>query len=274
MPSTISFSTAPFSSCLQSFPASGSFPMNQLFVLSNQSIGAPATVLPMNIQGWFPFGLTGLISLLSKGLSSVFSNTTIQNHQFFSSDFFMGQLSHLYMTTGKNIALTRQTFVSKLMSLLLDMQSSFVMAFLPRSKHVFIWWLQSPSAVIWEAKKIKSVTASTVSLSICHEVMGPDAMILVFWMLSSKSVFSLSSFTLIKKLCSSSSLSTLEWCLLLIWGSLVHAYSLSHVWLFVSPLEGTQAYIKESFIWNTSANISHKKLGLSFLYWVMYNCCI
>ena len=210
MPSTISFSTAPFSSCPQCFPASGSFPMNQLFVSSSQSIGAPATVLPMNIQGWFPFGLTGLISLLSKGLLSVFSNTTVQKHQFLRSDFFMGQLSHLYMTTGKTIALTRQTFVSKLMSLLLNMQSSFLVAFLPRSKYLFISWLQSPSTVIWEAKKLKSITASTVSLSICHEVMGPDAMILVFWVLSSKPVFSLSSFTLIRKLCSSSSLSAIR----------------------------------------------------------------
>ena len=161
----------------------------------------------MNIQDWFPLGLTGWISLQSTGLSRVFSNTTVQKHQFLRSDFFMGQLSHLYMTTGKTIALTRQTFVSKLMSLLLNMQSSFLMAFLPRSKHLFISWLQSPSTVIWEPQKLKSLT---VSPFICHEVMGPDAMILVFWMLSSKPVFSLSSFTLIRKLCSSSSLSAIR----------------------------------------------------------------
>ena len=84
------------------------------------------------------------------------------------------------MTTGKTIALTRGTFVQKVMSLLFNMLSKFVVAFLPRKKHLLISWLQSPSAVILEPKKIKSDTVSTVSPSICHEVMGPDAMILVF----------------------------------------------------------------------------------------------
>ena len=92
----------------------------------------------------------------------------------------MVQLSHPYMTTGKTIALTRQTFVSKIMPLLFNMLAKFVIAFLPRSKHLLISWLQSPFAVILEPKKIKSVTVSSVSLSICHEVMGPDAMIFVF----------------------------------------------------------------------------------------------
>ena len=84
---TISSSDIPFSSCLQSFPASGSFPVSQFFASDGQSIGASASasVLPMNIQGWFPLGLTGLVSLQSKGLSKVFSNTTVQNHQFFSA---------------------------------------------------------------------------------------------------------------------------------------------------------------------------------------------
>ena len=84
------------------------------------------------------------------------------------------------MTTGKTITLTSQTFVGKVMPLLFNMLSSLVITFLPRSKHLLISWLQSPSAVILEPKKIKSVTVSTVSPSICHEVMGPDAMILVF----------------------------------------------------------------------------------------------
>ena len=96
------------------------------------------------------------------------------------SAFFTVQLSHPYMTTGKTIALTRQTFVGKVMSLLLNILSRLVITFLPRSKHLLISWLQSPSAVILEAPKIKSVTVSTASPSICHEVMGPDAMILVF----------------------------------------------------------------------------------------------
>ena len=93
------------------------------------------------------------------------------------STFFMAQLSHPYMTTGKTIALTIWTFIGKVMSLLLNMLSRLVITFLPRSKRLLISWLQSPSAVILELKKIKS---TTVSLSICHQVMGPDAMILVF----------------------------------------------------------------------------------------------
>ena len=94
------------------------------------------------------------------------------------SAFFTDQLSHPYMTTGKTIALTRRTFVGKVMSLLFNMLSRLVITFLPRSKRLLMSWLQSPSAVILEPLKIKSVTASTVSPSISHEVMGPDAMIL------------------------------------------------------------------------------------------------
>ena len=162
----------------------------------------------MNIQDWFPLGFTGLISLLSKGLSRVFSNTTVQKHR--CSAFFMVQLSHLYMTTGKTVALTRQIFFGKVMSLLFNMFSKFVIAFLPRSRCLLISWLQLPSAVILEPKKVKSVTVSIVSLSICYEVMGSDAMILVFWMLSFKPAFSLSSFTFIKTFFSSSSLSAIK----------------------------------------------------------------
>ena len=126
------------------------------------------------------------------------------------SAFFIVQLSHLHRATGKNIALTRWTFVGKVMSLLFNMLSRLVIILLPRSKHLLISWLQSPSAVILEPKKVKSVTVSIVSPSICHEVMEPDAMILVFWMLSFKSAFSLSSFTFIKRLFSSSSLSAIR----------------------------------------------------------------
>ena len=96
------------------------------------------------------------------------------------SAFFTVQLSHPYMTPGKIIALTRRTFVGKVMSLLFKMLSSLVITFLPRSKRLLISWLQSPSAVTLEHKKIRSDTASTVSPSTCHEVMGQDAMILVF----------------------------------------------------------------------------------------------
>ena len=124
------------------------------------------------------------------------------------SAFFMVQLSHPYMTTGKTTALTRRTFVGKVMSLLLNMLSRLVIIFLPRSKRLLILWLQSPYSVILETPKIKSDTVSTVSPSMSHEVMGPDIMILVFWMLSYKPTFLLSSF--IKRLFSSSSLSAIR----------------------------------------------------------------
>ena len=122
----------------------------------------------------------------------------------------MVQLSHPYLTAGKIIALTMWTLVGKVMSLLFNMLSRLVIVFLPRSKHLLISWLQSPSAVILESKKIKSVTVSIVSPSICHEVMRPDAMTLVFGMLSFKPAFSLSSFTFIKRFFSSSLLSAIR----------------------------------------------------------------
>ena len=101
-------------------------------------------------------------------------------------------------------------FVGKVMSLLFNMPSMLVIVYLPKSKHLLISWLQSPSAVILEPRKIKSATVSIISPSICHEMMGPDAMILVFWMLSFKPTFPLSSFTFIKRLFSSSSLSAIR----------------------------------------------------------------
>ena len=111
-----------------------------------------------------------------KSLQHHGSKASILQH----SAFFIVQLSHPYMTTGKTIALTRRIFVGKVLSLLFDMLSSLIITFLPWSKHFLISWLQSPSAVILEPKKIKSLTISIVSPSICHEVMEPDAMILVF----------------------------------------------------------------------------------------------
>ena len=126
------------------------------------------------------------------------------------SAFFIVQISHPYMTTGKTIALTRRTFIGKVTSLLFNILSRLVIAFLPRSRCLLFSWLQSPSAVVLEPRKIKSITVSTVSPSICHEVMGPDAIIFVFWMMSFKPTFSLSSFTFIKKLFSSSSISAIR----------------------------------------------------------------
>ena len=173
--SSISSSVIPFSSCLQSFPVSGSFLRSQFFTSGGQSIGASAlaSVLSMNFRtdffriDWFdPLAVQGTLkSLFHSSKASV----------LWLSAFFMIQFSHPHMTTGKTIALTRWTFVGKVMSPLFNMLSRFVLAFLPRSKRLLISWLQSLSAVILEPKKIKSVTVSIVSLSICHEVMGLDA---------------------------------------------------------------------------------------------------
>ena len=155
-------------------------------VFSNESalwIRCPnvsASVLPMNIQDWFSLGLTYLITLLSKGLSRVFSNTAAQKIVLWRLAFFMVQHSHQYMTTRKTIALAIWTSVSKAMSLLFNMLSTFVIAFLQRSKHLLILWLQSPSTVILEHNIIKSLSVSIVSTSTCNEVMGLDAMMLVF----------------------------------------------------------------------------------------------
>ena len=161
---TISSSVVPSSSCLQSFPASASFPVSQFFTSGGQSIGASAStsILPRNIQDWFPLGLIGLISLQSRGLSRVFSNTSSKASILQHSAFFVVWLSHPYMTTGKTIALTRQIFVGKVMSLLFNMLSSLVITFLPRSKRLLISWLQPPSAVILEPKKIESVSVSLI----------------------------------------------------------------------------------------------------------------
>ena len=151
----------PFSSCLQSFPASGSFLKSQFFASGGQYIGASASasVLPMNIQDWFPLGWTGWISLQCEGLSRVFSNTTVQKHQFFGAHIHIWLLHKCF---------DWWTFVGKVLSLLFNMLSTVVITFLPRSKHLLISWLQSPWAVILEPPKIKSATVSIVSPSICH----------------------------------------------------------------------------------------------------------
>ena len=171
----ISSSVVPFSSCPQSLPASGSFPMSQLFSWGGQSTGvsASASVLPMNTQDWSPFEWTGWLSLQSKGLSSLLQHHSSKASILQRSAFFTVQLSHPYMPTGKTIALTRRTLVGKVMSLLLNMLPRLVTTFLPRSKRLLISCLQSPSAVILEPPKIKSfLFVSIASPSICHEVDG------------------------------------------------------------------------------------------------------
>ena len=186
--------------------------MSWLFVSGGRTIGASASasVLPVTIQDWSPLGWTGWISLQPKGLSIIFSSTTVLKHQFFGTQPSECHLSHPYMTTRKTIGLNRWAFVSEVMSLFFNMLSKFVIVFLPRSKHLLISWLQSSSTVILEPPKIKSVTVTVFSPSVCHEVMGLDAMILVFWMLSFKSAFSVSSLTFIKRLFCSSLLSAIR----------------------------------------------------------------
>ena len=153
---TISSSVVPFSHP-QSFPASGSFQMSQLFASGGQRIGVSAStsVLLMNTQDRSPLGWTGWTSLQSKGLSSLpqyhSSKASILQH----SAFFIVQLSHPYMITGKTIALTRWIFVDKVMSLFFNMLSRLVITFLPRNKRLLISWLQSPSALVLEHQKNK-----------------------------------------------------------------------------------------------------------------------
>ena len=158
--------------------------MSQMFVSGDQNTGvsASSSVLPMNIQGLSPLRLTSLISLLSKGFSGVFSSTRVQRHQFFGAPHL---LYCPVLTTAcdhwKTRALNIWTSVSRVMSLLFNTLSRLVRAFLPRSNRLLITQLQSTSTVTLEAKRRKSVTTSTFSPSICHEVIGSDAMILVFF---------------------------------------------------------------------------------------------
>ena len=168
---TISASVTLFSSCPQAFPASGSLhqvPDNWSFSFS---------ISPSNeYSGLISFRMDWLDLLaVQRTLKSLPRHHSSKASIIQCSAFFIVQLSH-----GKTIALTRQTFVGRVMSLLFNMWSRLVIAFLPRSKHLLISWLQSLSAVILEPPKIKSVIVSIVSPSICHEVMGLDAMILVF----------------------------------------------------------------------------------------------
>ena len=148
--------------------------MSQFLTPRGQSIGVSAS---NEYSGLISFRMDWLDLFAVQGtLKSLLQHLTSKASILHRSAFFMVQLSHPYMTAGKTIALTRRTFEIKVMSLLFNELSRF----LPRSRPLLISWLQSPSAVILEPKKIKSVTVSIVSPSICHEVMGPDAMILVF----------------------------------------------------------------------------------------------
>ena len=187
--------------------------MSWLFASGGQSIrvSASASILPMSIQCWYPLGLTGLISLQSKGLSRVFSSTAVQKHQFFSAQPSLWSNSHMHTWLLEKPQFWLYSPLSAKWCLcFLICCLRFVIAFLPRRKHLLISWMQSPSTEILEPKKIKSVTVFIFSPSICHVVLGPDVMISVFWMLSFKPTFPLSSFTFIKRLFSLSLLSVIR----------------------------------------------------------------
>ena len=166
----ISSSVVPFSSCPQSLPASGSFPMSQLFAWWPKYWSFSFSISPSNEHpGLISFRMDWLDLLTVQGtLKSLLQHHSPKASIFWRSAFFTVQLSHPYMTAGKTIALTRWTFVGKVMSLLL---AKLVITFLPRSKRLLISWLHSPSAVILEPRKIKYDTVSTVSPSISHEVI-------------------------------------------------------------------------------------------------------
>ena len=207
--------------------------MSQFFISGGQNIGVQLQHQSFQwILGLISFRMDWLDLLGVQGtLKSLLQHHSSKASILQCLAFFIVQLSHPYMTTGKTIALTRQTFVGKVMSLLFNMLSRLVITFLTRSKCLLISWLQSPSAVILESPKIKSVTVSIVSPSICHEVIGPDVMILVFWMLSFKPTFSLSSYTFIKRLFLSSSLSAIRVVsICIIWGHWYFSWqpSISH----------------------------------------------
>ena len=189
---TISSSVVPSSSCCQFFPALGSFLMSCLCIRWPKYWSFSFNISPSSeYSRLISFRIDWLDLLAVHGtLKSLLQHNSSKASVLWGTVFFMVQLHIDNMTTGKTIALTKQIFVGKVMSLLFNKLSRLVMAFFLRSKPLLISWLQSPSAVILEPPKIKSVTVSTVSPSICHAVMGPDAMILVFWMLSFKPTFS------------------------------------------------------------------------------------
>ena len=167
----ISSSVIPFFSRLQSFSASGSFQMSRFFPSSGQSIGVSAStsVLPMNIQDWFPLGWTGWISLQSKGLSRSSSTPEFRSINSSVLSFLYGLTLTSIHDTGKTIALTRQTFVGKVMSLLFNVLSSLVIPFLPKGKRPLISWLLSPSAVILKVKSLSRVRLFATPWTVAYQ---------------------------------------------------------------------------------------------------------
>ena len=185
-------SVAPFSSCPQSFPASGSFPVSLLIRWPKHWSCSFTISSPNEYPGLISFRIDWLVLLAVQGtLKHLLQHHSSKASILWCSIFYMVQISHSYMTTGKTIALTRLIFVSEVMSLLFNMLPRFVIAFLPRSKHLLISWLQSPATVILDSKKIKAVTVSIFSLIYLpwRDGTGCDAITLVFSMLSLNQLF-------------------------------------------------------------------------------------
>ena len=200
----------PLSFCPQSFPASGS--SNELAIHIRCPKYLSFSISPSNeYSGLISIRIDWFDLLAVQGsLNSLHQHLSLKASVLWPSALLIVQLSHPYMTTGKIIPLTKWIFVGKVMSLLFNMLFKLLLVFLPRSKQLLISWLQSTSAVILKPKKITSAAVSTFPPSICHEVMGLDAMIFGFGMLSFKPTFSLSPFPLIKRLFSSSLLSAIQ----------------------------------------------------------------
>ena len=245
---TISSFAVPFSSRLQSFPAAGSFSNESVLCIRWPKYWSFSfnTSSSNEHPGLISFRMDWLDLLAGQGtLKSLLQHHSSKASILWCSAFFIVQLSHPCMTTWKTIALTRWTFDSKVMSLLLNTLSRLIIAFLSRSKHLLISWLQSPSTVILEPppQKTKSFTVSIIFPSICHELMGLDAIILVFWMLSFKPTFSLSSLTFIKRLFSSSSLS-----------------AMSGVICISEVIDVSSGNLDSSLCWNISIKLAKKEI--------------
>ena len=185
----ISFSDVFFSFCPQSFPASRSFPMSWLFISGDWSFSISSS--PSNeYSGLILFKIDWFdLIMVQRNLRSLLQHHSLKASVLWCSAFFRVQLSQPYVTAGKIITLTIRTFVGRVMSLLFNVLSRFVIAFLPRTNYSLTSCLQSPSTVMLKPKKRKSITASTFPPSICNEVMGPDAMALVFLIFSFKPAF-------------------------------------------------------------------------------------
>ena len=242
---TISSSVIPFSSRLQSFPASGSFQMSQFFTSGPKYWSFSFSISPPNEHsGLISFRMDWLDLLAVHGtLKSLLWHHNTKAWILWCSAFFIVQLSHPYMTTGKTIALTRQTFVGKVMSLLFNMLSRLVIGMLSSKQQAFFSFRAAVTIFSGFGAPENKVCHCFHCLPIaCHEVLEPDAMIFIFWILSFKPDFSLSSFTFIKRLFSSSFLSAIGWCHLHIWG---YWYFSQQSWFQLV------LHLAQNFIWHT-----------------------